>query len=105
MHVQIVTFRLQGVTDEEYIEGCGEVAPTFAQIPGLVSKVWLRDPATGTYGGVKLWTDRSAMEDYLRGEVWRSLVTDPSYVDAESRDFGVIEAPTRVTRGFPPVRV
>lgn len=100
MHVQIVTFRLQGLTDAEYVAGCEEAAPAFAAIPGLGAKFWLRDPASGTYGGVKTWADRRAMEAYLKGDVWRSLVTDPHYVDVTSRDFEVIEAPTRVTRGY-----
>lgn len=103
MHIQIVTFGLQGVTDEEYTAGCVEEAPAFAAVPGLLSKVWLRDPVAGSYGGVKLWANRQAMEDYLKGEIWRSIVTEPTYVDPVSRDFGVIEAATRVTRGYPTV--
>lgn len=100
MHIQIVTFRLQGLSDEQYVTASPEAAKVFAAVPGLVSKVWLRDAATGTYGGVKTWTDRAAMESYLKGDLWRSLVTSPNYVDADSRDFEVIEEPTRLTRGY-----
>jgi quinol monooxygenase YgiN len=100
MHIQVVTFRLQDLSDTDYVAGCERDAPAFAAVPGLLSKIWLRDPATGTYGGVKTWADRQAMEDYLKGDVWRALVGSPHFVDAESRDFGVIEAPTRITRGY-----
>jgi hypothetical protein len=103
MHIQVVTFALQGLSDEEYQAGCEESAPVFAKIPGLVSKVWLRDVERGVYGGVKVWTDRQAMEAYLKGDIWRELVTDPAVVDPHSQDFGVIEGPTRVTRGCPAV--
>lgn len=103
MHIQIVTFRLQGLSEADYVASCDELAPTFAGIPGLLSKVWLRDPRTGTYGGVKAWTDRAAMDSYLGGEIWRSLVADPHLVEASSRDFEILENPTRVTRGLSPV--
>ena len=34
------------------------LAPHFAALPGLRSKVWLADAASGTYGGVYTWADR-----------------------------------------------
>lgn len=103
MHIQVVTFGLQGVSDEEYQAGCQEAAETFAGIPGLISKVWLRDEMRGVYGGMKVWRDRQAMEAYLKSHIWRELVTDPNIVNAHTQDFGVIEGPTRVTRGYPAV--
>lgn len=103
MHVQVVTFGLRDITDAEYQVGCEESAPAFAKIPGLVSKIWLRDPLRGEYGGMKVWRDRSSMDRYLKSEIWRELVTDPHLVDPSSRDFGIIEGPTRITRGYPGV--
>lgn len=103
MHIQVVTFGLRGLSDEEYQVGCGEAAKAFAEIPGLISKVWLRNPVRGTYGGVKIWRDRQSMEAYLKSDIWRELVTDSHLVDPVTNDYGVIEAPTRVTRGYPAV--
>lgn len=103
MHIQIVTFGLQDLTDEDYVAGCAAEAATFAAIPGLVSKVWLRDAEGGVYGGVYTWADRTAMEDYLKGDIWRSLVANPQFAGAESRHFEVIEEATRITRGYPAV--
>ena len=100
MHVQIVTFRLKGITEEEYRQGCEAEAPAFASLPGLVSKVWLADPTTGTYGGVYTWRSRADYEAYTRSDLFKGLQSDPNLGDLTSRDFGVLEEPTRVTRGL-----
>lgn len=53
MHVQIVTFRLADMTEEGYREACDGFTAAFAELPGLLAKIWLADPATDTYGGVE----------------------------------------------------
>ena len=62
MHAQVVTFGLNGITEEQFREACGAVALTFVNLPGLVAKVWLRDPETNTYGGLYLWDEQEAYE-------------------------------------------
>ena len=100
MHVQIVNFQLNGIDEAQYCQLCDEEAPAFAAIPGLVSKVWLADKSTNTYGGVYLWRDQQAMQDYLDGDLFHSIGADPHLKALTSRDFGVLEAPTEVTRGL-----
>lgn len=97
MHIQIVTFRLKGTSAQDYAAGCDEVAPTFAAIPGLISKVWLADERSNTYGGVYSWRDRAAMEAYLKTDLFRAIVSDPTLEDVTSRDFPILEGPTAVT--------
>jgi hypothetical protein len=55
MHIQIVNFRLEGMGEEDYRGIAEAIAPAFANLPGLVSKTWLADPETDTYGGVYVW--------------------------------------------------
>src|SRR6266699_2610612 len=64
VHIQIVNFHLNGIDETQYRQACELEAPTFAAIPGLLSKVWLVDQSTNTYGGVYTWRDRQAMEDF-----------------------------------------
>lgn len=80
---------------------CDELAPAFTDVPGMHAKVWLADPATNTYGGVYTWRDRTAMEDYARSDLFRSVLSHPNFLDLTSRDFEVLEGPTAVTRGLP----
>ena len=58
MHVQIITFGLNGISEEDYGKMAEAVAPTIAVMPGLVSKAWLADPETNTYGGAYIWQAR-----------------------------------------------
>jgi hypothetical protein len=41
MHVQIINFQLTGVTESDYAGLVDQLAPMFAEVPGLVRKVWL----------------------------------------------------------------
>lgn len=99
MYVQVVTFRLAGIDEAEYLRGVDAAAPVFADMPGLRAKIWLADRAAGTYGGVYTWTDRESMEAYRRGEIFRRLQSDPHVSTLESRDFAVLTTPSTMTRG------
>jgi len=100
MHVQIINFHLKGLSPADYGKLCDELAPVFAGLPGLVAKYWLSDLAANTFGGVYLWEDRKAMESFTKTDLFRSVATHPKLADIASKDFSVMEAPTRVTRGF-----
>jgi hypothetical protein len=98
MHAQVVTFTLNGITEEQYQEACSAETETFAALPGLLSKIWLRDPETNTYGGIYLWSDRDWCQAYINGDVFRALKDDPSLNGVESRDFDVFEDLTKATQ-------
>ncbi len=98
MHIQIVTFDLKDMTDAEYRSLCDGFADAFAQMPGLISKVWLADTAMNTYGGVYTWVDRAAMETYVQSDIFKAVAANPNLAHITSRDFGVLEGPSRITR-------
>jgi len=99
MHIQIIKFRLKGVSEDDYAGLCDEVASKYAAVPGLVRKVWLANSETGTYGGVYVWQDRQAMEDFAATDLFNSVATHPNLGSVTSEDFGVLVGPTQVTRG------
>lgn len=98
MHVQIVTFGLNGVSDEDYQRASKDETEAFATLPGLISKIWLRNTETNTYGAVYLWRDRESYEVYIKGEIFESIKSDPSLQDVNSQDFEIIEEFTKVTQ-------
>ena len=100
MHTLVVTFNLKNMSDAEFRAFCDEAAPTFAAVPGLLTKVWLADPATNTYGGVYTWRDKQAMVDFTKTDLFKSVATHPNLDGITSTDFAVMEGPTRVTRGL-----
>ena len=105
MHVQIVNFERNGIDEAQYRAACEEEAPAFALITGLMSKIWLADESTNTYGGVYIWRDRGAMEAFVNGDLFRGFTADPHVSNLTSRDFRVLEAPTSVTGRLAPARV
>lgn len=102
MHVLIINFRLAGMDEEGYRAAGAELAPAFAELPGLLAKVWLA-PADGVYGGVYLFRDREAMEGYLASELFATVAATPAFADISSRDFPVYEDLTRITAPGLPV--
>ena len=80
-------------------------APAFAAVPGLASKAWLADLAEGIFGGVYTFESEKALDDYLESDLWAGVGANPALVNISVRRFGVLEGPTRVTRGLVPAAV
>lgn len=98
MLVQVVTYRVADVGDSEFIEANREFAEMMAAVPGLLAKVWLKGADQSTFGGLYLWRDRHAYENFLASELWAEVVTDGSLLDLESSVFTVMDTLTEVTQ-------
>ena len=96
MHLQIVNFKLNGISRTEYDAILADVSSVFPTIPGLKAKYFLADDEGNTYGGVYIWESQQAMKDYQSGEIFKGIQAEPAFMDVSSRDFAVIEAPTFV---------
>jgi len=105
MHIQVINFHLNGLSEAEYLMLCDEVAPAFGEVPGLVSKVWLANRSTNTYGGVYTWASREAMEEFSKSDLFSAVATNRNLADITSVDFDVLEDLTGSTRGFAEVQV
>ncbi|HEY2265288.1 MAG TPA: YdhR family protein [Streptosporangiaceae bacterium] len=99
MHMQVITFKLDGIDDAAYRAHAEQTAPAFAALPGLRAKTWLANPQASTYGGIYTWEDVTAMRAYLDGKIFQGLQANPHLIDVAVRDFPVLAGPTKVTRG------
>ena len=100
MHILIINFNLHEMSRDQYLEVCDEVATAFADLPGLISKQWLANEETNTYGGVYLWQDRQAMLDYKGSELYSQLGNNPAFVNITATDFELLAEPSKVTRAI-----
>lgn len=100
MHIQIVNFNLKNLSREGYETMCKELAPAFIAVPGLISKTWLSDPDSNTYGGVYFWRDRAAMLAFAKSKLFNAVASHPILANLSSRDFETLEEPGKTTRGF-----
>jgi hypothetical protein len=80
-----------------------QLATAIAEVPGLISKTWLADAASNTYGGVYLWDTEASGSNYrAASELFNAVKTDPNVGEVSSREFGVLDGPSRITRAFGP---
>jgi Putative mono-oxygenase ydhR len=99
MHMQIITFKLDGIDDAAYQAHAEQNAPAFAALPGLRAKIWLANQQANIYGGVYTWDNVAAMRAYQRGKIFQGLQVNLHMIDVAVRDFSVLAGPTEVTRG------
>ena len=98
MHIQIINFNLSGISRSEYEAAAAEAAQPISEMPGLISKRWLANEETNTYGGVYLWESKQAMLDYKNSEVFAALGQNPAFVELSVTDFEMLPGPSKVTR-------
>jgi quinol monooxygenase YgiN len=99
MHILVINFNLKGISEEDYRGLVEPIAPAFAVLPGLISKTWLANKETNTYGGMHVWSDREAMEAYKQTDIYKGMQANPHFENVTVTDFAVVENATRVTRG------
>lgn len=100
MYMQIVNFQLKDISEDAYRAMCDQLAPTFAALPGLISKVWLADRATNTYGGIYSWETREAGERFKQSDLFQAVKTNPHLSAITLKEFGILDGPTAVTSGL-----
>ena len=98
MIIQVVNFNLKDLSDADYRNICDKLAPALAEMPGLLSKVWLADEASNTYGGVYTWADQSAMEAFFQTDFFKAFASNPGFANITSKAFGTLEGPSEITR-------
>jgi hypothetical protein len=100
MEILVVNFSLEGITESEYRNMCDDVAPAYAAVPGLVSKIWLADRTNGVYGGVYTFEDGTALDTFLASDLMSQVAAHPALAGATIRRFEVLTEPTAITRGL-----
>ncbi len=100
MELLIVNFNLNGITEADYAAVCDQIAPAFAEVPGLLTKVWLADSRGGVYGGVYTFETSVALDAFLTSDLFAQVGAMKELAGITVRRFGVLAAPTAVTRGL-----
>ncbi len=96
MYVQVVTYALNGINENEYLDVASELASRFSAMSGLQAKIWLEDPDLHRYGAIYFWEDRESMERFLRSDLFEG--TNPEFVEVDSEGFGILANLTAQTQ-------
>ena len=98
MIIQVVNFNLEGITHEQYQGAATELAPSFNEVKGLKSKVWLSDKDNNVYGGVYTWENRESMEDYVNSQFYDEVLgSNPNFINVSYKAYEVLDGPTEIT--------
>ena len=99
MHIQIINFNLSGISRSEYEAAAAGAAQPISEMPGLISKRWLANEETNTYGGVHFWDNKQHMQDWMVSQIFKDIGANPAFANAKVTDFEMIESLSAVTRG------
>ena len=90
MEALIVTFKTHA-TQEQFTAATAEHVPVFAELDGLLAKIWIADPERGTYGGIYLFRDRPALDAYLESDLFAHILAEPSFEGTSWRAYQVLD--------------
>ena len=97
MEALIVTFKTHA-TQEQFTAATAEHVPVFAELDGLLAKIWIADPESGTKGAVYLFGDRTALDAYLESDLFKSILAEPSFEGTSWRRYQVLDELTAGTQ-------
>ena len=97
MEALIVTFTTDA-SEEAFTAAVEGHASVFADVDGLLAKVWIADPERTTYGGIYLFRNRAALDAYRESDLFKSILAEPSFEGTSHRRYQVIEELTAKTQ-------
>ncbi len=83
----------------DYEGAVSPLASEFAEVPGLLWKIWLMNEAESEAGGIYLFEDEPSLAAYLEGPLATAVKTHPALSDLSAKQFDVMENLTAITRG------
>jgi hypothetical protein len=99
MYVTHVTFKLSGIDEEAYSGAIESLAPQYAKVPGLVSKTWVKQPDTSTYGGIYFWASKEDYATYSKSQLCDAVRSHPNLVSFQTTCYEDMPEGTAVTAG------
>lgn len=96
-----VNFDLDYNTIEDRAETEARAKRHIEELPGLVWKLWLRDPASKRAGGIYLFKDRQSAEAWGNSRLETMHERMPWASNITWEYFGVDEGLSRITKALP----
>jgi hypothetical protein len=97
MEALVVTFKTH-VSQEQFTAATAEHVPLFAEVDGLLAKIWINDAESDTYGAIYLFRERTALDAYLESDLFASILAEPSFEGTSWRRYQVLDELTARTQ-------
>ena len=86
------------VPRDQYENTCSPIAGDFAEVPGLLWKVWLLNENDSEAGGIYLFADETSVENFKASPLVAGVLSQPALSDFSIKQFEVMESVSLVTR-------
>lgn len=93
-----VNFKLN-VSVAEYDHLTRVVADAFANVPGLLWKIWILNEQQQEAGGIYLFDSEASLDAFLSGPLAAQVKSLPALRDVSMKRFSVMSDVTALTRG------
>ena len=82
-----------------YEQTVSPMANDFAAVRGCRWKIWLMNEAESEAGGIYQFEDDASLKAFLEGPLVAAVVSHPALSDFSVKQFDVMEAISKITRG------
>ncbi|MGE0128157.1 MAG: YdhR family protein [Blastocatellales bacterium] len=82
-----------------YEQTVAPMADDFAAVGGCRWKVWIMNEAESEAGGIYLFDDDASLSAFFAGPLVAAVTSHPALSDFSVKQFDVLEAVTKITRG------
>ena len=93
-----INFRFN-VTAPEYAELAASLAPAFAEVPGLLWKVWIMNQDEREAGGIYYFESGDSLQQFVSSQLAADVRNHPAVMEFSAKTFDVMDDVTAVTRG------
>jgi len=91
------------VSSDEYAQAANSLVNDFANLPGLIWKVWTLNEDQSEAGGIYMFESQTYLDEFLAGPLAKTVTTHPALSNFSVKQFTIMEDLTEKTRG--PVRL
>lgn len=89
LHALLLIYRLKNSSRCQHAELYDELAPAFAAVSGLLSKMRLENAATGRYGSFYVFETKAAFDAFVASELFATVWWHPSLGNLMAMDFSI----------------
>ncbi len=94
----LITRYNYNLTTNEFNSLMSSVAQSFAEVPGCIWKIWLKDEQKKEAGAVYLFKDQKTLDDFKASPLVASVLSHPSLSNFNFRETDIAQEPSMITK-------
>jgi hypothetical protein len=94
MSLQLIQINFYlNIPPNNYEAAANGFAERFATVPGLLWKIWLMNEDKREAGGIYMFRDEKAADDYLSSDFFKAMEQSPKFSKMNIKKFDILEEP------------